>query len=300
MEAVSTSPAPLAEIMSRMEAGEVDGALSLLAPIVRERPSDGQAHTLIGICQAQQGNLSAAIKSLETALLLSPDPVIEAKLAVALYHAGRIDQARWRVTRVLEADPENEEARQLWAHLQAPPAPQPVAPAPPPPPRAPTMPHASAAAPSYPPGMAAGPPPLQGAQGAPAYGSAPGVGLRLLRGFGWGLLYCQVWTVFSLLGALVISLFTSRIELAIIAFLILAALSTMFHSAMGVLTGVVVALMNADEDMGAWIGASVGLLILLIGIQFGFLAFWSVVFYLLVGRWIGKSVAARVQKPTAG
>src|SRR5688500_18604951 len=69
MEAIANSPGPMAEIMTRIEAVEVDGALALLTPIVRERPSDGQAHTLIGICQAQQGNLSGAIKSLETALL---------------------------------------------------------------------------------------------------------------------------------------------------------------------------------------------------------------------------------------
>jgi hypothetical protein len=115
-----------------------------------------------------------------------------------------------------------------------------------------------------------------------------------------GLLYGQTWTVFSLFGALMISLFTKRVEHAVIAFLVLSALTVLFHSAMGLLTGLVIALLNADEDAGAWVGTSVGFLILLIGLRVGFLAFCGVVFYILMGRWVGRSVAARVQRPVAG
>jgi hypothetical protein len=44
---------------------------------------------------------------------------------------------------------------------------------------------------------------------------------------------------------------------------------------------------------------SVGFLILLCGLFAGMLAMWAGVFYLFVGRWIGRSVAERVQKPVA-
>src|SRR5205085_9661587 len=96
----------------------------------------------------------------------------------------------------------------------------------------------------------------------------------------------------SLGGALLISLFTTRVEHAILVFLVLAALTTLFHSSMGALTGLAAGLLNADEDLGGWVGMSVGFLILLIGVRFGFLAFWSILFYIGIGRWIGRSVAA--------
>lgn len=290
MHSVSIPHASLPDVLSRIENGQLDDAHSLLRSLLQKAPSDGHLHALVGVCNAQQGKLDAAVKSLETAALLSPgDPAIECKLATVLIHLGRHEQARWRIDRVLENDPTHEEARQLQLHLQAA-RPAPTAPAPHPGGTLPQAACAPVARPGYSP---------QVHRATPLSETSPGLGTRLLRGTGWGLLYAQVWTVCSLVGALLISLLATRVEIAVIAFLIMAVLSGLFHSAMGALIGVTAAFLNADEDTGGWIGMSVGLLILLIGLVAGFLAFWSVFFYILLGRWMGRSVAAHIQKPVA-
>lgn len=296
MEAVSPPTESLDDATTCMQDGKLDDALSILRAHIQRSPSDGHAHALVGICLAQQGNLEASVKALETAALLNPqDPAVEYNLANALFQVGRNDQAKWRLTRIIEDDPEHQDAKLLLTHIQRLTAAAPAA-------TGPVLVAKQVAA------AGAGRlgarqtavlrPPSNGA--GPELTGAPAIGPRLLRGLGWGLLYSQWWTGFSLFGALVVSLFTTKVEHAVIAFLLLSALSALFHSAMGLLTGVAVALLNADEDAGAWVGMCVGFLILLIGVRFRFLAMWAVVFYIFVGRWIGRSVAARVQKPVAG
>lgn len=297
MEAVSTSTGPLADVWTRIDAGQFDDAATLLRSLLKQQPSDGHLHALLGVCSAQQGKLDEAVASLETAVLLSPDdPVVECKLAGALLQSGKTEKAMWRLNRVLEADPSNEEAQQLLAHARAA-QPTPPSPGPPVPPQAPDL------APVHPspPGAAArpmpGPPPAAVYQAVPQYAASPGLGLRIGRGLGWGLLYAQTWTLVTMFSVGLISLFVTKVEMAILVFLVMGVLNALFHSSMGMLIGGIAAFMNADEDTGGWIGISVGLLILLIGLFFGFLALWSVFFYIFVGRWIGRSVAARVQKP---
>jgi hypothetical protein len=322
MEAASAQSGPLAEVWTRIDAGEMDDAVSLLRNLLKQQPADGHLHALIGVCKAQQGQMDEAIKSLETAVILSPgDPVVELKLAGALLQAGRTEQASWRAQRVLEADPDNEDAKGLLAHIRTNPAPAVSAPAPavaappvarlvetpaavPPPPAAqaagvvPVPPSAAVALPFPAPAVA-----QPAAQAYPFHAPTPvaaeppSLGLRLLRGLGWGLLYSQVWTVFAMVVVLFVSLLTTKVALAIIAFLVLGFMNLAFHGGMGMLIGAVAALMNADEDTGGWIGMSVGFLILLIGVMYGFLFFWSVFFYIGLGRWVGRSVAAHIQKP---
>jgi hypothetical protein len=279
-----------------MQDGKMDDALSILRAYVRSSPSDGHGHALIGICLAQQGNLDGAVKSLETAALLNPqDAAVEYNLANALFQVGRHDQAKWRLTRIIEDDPEHQDARLLLTHIQRLTAAAST-------PAAPALAqrqvaiagagrHGSRQTASLGPNSSHFAPELTG---------EPSMGLRLLRGLGWGLVYSLWWTGFSLIGAFVLSLFTTKVEHAIVAFLVMCVLSALFHSAMGMLTGVVAALLNADEDAGAWVGACVGFLILLVGLFFGFLAMWAVVFYIFMGRFIGRSIAARVQRPVAG
>lgn len=325
MEAVSAQSGPLADVWTRIDAGEMDDAVTLLRNLLKQQPADGHLHALIGVCKAQQGQVDEAIKSLETAVILSPgDPVVELKLAGALLQAGRTEQASWRAQRVLEANPDNEDAKGLLAHIRTNPAPAVTAPAPaiaappvarvvetpaavPSPPVAQAagvvpVPTLAAAAPAFPaPAVVA--PPAPGAYPfhtpTPVAAEPPALGLRLLRGLGWGLLYSQVWTVFAMVVVLFVSLLTTKVALAIIAFLVLGFMNMAFHGGMGMLIGAVAALMNADEDTGGWIGMSVGFLILLIGVMYGFLFLWSVFFYIGLGRWVGRSVAAHVQKPVA-
>jgi hypothetical protein len=300
MEAVSAAPASVEDALSHLQAGRKDEALPLIQALVRSNPSDGHVHALMGICQAQHGDLESAVKSLETAALLNPnDPAVEYNLAHALFQVGRKDQARWRLTRLLENDPENQDAKLLLAHLQQSPPPAPPA----------AVPNPATVAPAVAAQVVSSPAQSQrtptGVLGRPFDGQrveplAPPLPLRLMRGAGWGALYAQIWTVFSLFWIFLASLMTTRLEVAIIAFVVMSAFVAGFHGMMGALTGIVAALMNADEDMGGWIGMSVGLLILLIGVASGFLAFWAVFLYLFMGRWIGRSVAVLVQKPIPG
>lgn len=310
MEAVSAQSGPLAEVWARIDAGEMDDAVTLLRNLLKQQPADGHLHALIGVCKSQQGLLDEAIKSLETAVILSAgDPVVELKLAGALLQAGRTDQAIWRAQRVLEADPNNQDAKGLLAHIRANPGP-PVSnsapavetPVPRPAPPVPAPPAAAATSPFPSPALGTQPTP----QGYPFHAPTPmraeppQLGLRLLRGLGWGLIYSQVWTVFAMVVVLFVALLATKVAVAMIAFLVLGFMNMAFHGVMGMLIGGVSALMNADEDTGGWIGMSVGFLILLIGVVFGFLFFWSVFFYIGLGRWVGRSVAAHVQKPIPG
>ncbi|MGV3719413.1 MAG: tetratricopeptide repeat protein [Actinomycetota bacterium] len=296
MEAVSATTASLDAAASCMQDGKLDEALSILRAYVQRSPSDGHGHALIGICLAQQGNLDGSVKSLETAALLNPhDEAVEYNLANALFQVGRHDQAKWRLTRIIEDNPEHQDAKLLLTHIQRLTA---AAGAPPKPALAQTQAIATGAG-----GYGARQAACLGAATshfAPELTGAPSVGLRLLRGVGWGLAYSLWWTGFSLIGAFILSLFTTKVEHAVLAFLVMCVLSTLFHSAMGMLTGVVTALLNADEDAGAWVGACVGFFILLVGLVFGFLAMWAVVFYIFMGRFIGRSIAVRVQRPVAG
>jgi hypothetical protein len=283
MEAVSATHSSLEDAMALLQAGRVDEALDICRELVRSDASDSNAHALIGVCHAQKGDMDACVKCLETAALLNPsDPTIQYNLANALFQLGRIDKATYRLSRILEDDPEHPDAKLLLAHIQQ----QNVAVARAVPPGA-----AQAARP------AVRPAPTVRQPAASEEYLPPSMGLRVLRGLGWGLLYCQTWTVFSLFAVAFLSLMATKVEHAIIAFVVMCLLTAGFHSAMGLLMGIVVALLNADEDGGGWVGASVGFLILIIGVKFGFLAMWGVVFYLLFGWYIGKAVGYRVSKP---
>ncbi len=287
MEAISIPNGSTADAMAHIEAGQFDDALAILRSLIQRMPSDGQVHALVGICHAQQGNLDAAVKSLETAAVLSPrDPAVEYNLACALFQVGRLDQARWRLGRILEAEPDHEDAKSLLSYMQRSSAAAAAAPA---------QGAAAISAHTTAPRSAAVRQP--GRSSVPEAYGAPTVGRRFLRGIGWGFVYSLWWTALSLIGAVLLSLFATRVAHAIIAFAVLAVLTTLFHSAMGVLTGLLVAAFDADEDTGSWLGLGVGFVILVIGVPLGFLSFGAVVFYLCTGKLIGRAVGARVQCP---
>lgn len=131
----------------------------------------------------------------------------------------------------------------------------------------------------------------------PVYAPAaePSLLQRLLRGWGWGTLYGQIWTV--------LFLFWETIH-GSIPFgwptLIAAIILFMIFGFAGTLAGLVIALVNPDDaGTGAMIGAGTG--ILLGGIEFLLAGnpavLINLIFWFFTGRMVGRGIVGRVQQP---
>ncbi len=147
------------------------------------------------------------------------------------------------------------------------------------------MPPASGAFPQSPP--AAGGLQYTPADAGISPGREPGIGKRLLRGWLWGIVYGQWWTLWT-----VISTFLWNADkFNPGATLVMAFIYGFFGS----LTGIVIAATNAREGTAAGIGVAAGLLMMglevLIG---GALAFINIIWYFFTGRYVGAGLAGRV------
>lgn len=114
------------------------------------------------------------------------------------------------------------------------------------------------------------------------------VGQRLLHGLGWGALFGQWWTlwtvVWNLTGA------THAGSMGNIQY-------ALFYAFFGAVAGAVIALMDADAGLGMKIGIAVGVVACLVEtfvFQSGtpFYLIW----YFFTGRFIGRNVALRLQR----
>ena len=124
---------------------------------------------------------------------------------------------------------------------------------------------------------------------------APSLGRRLLRGWLWGMLYGQWWTLWF-----VISSFLWRMDQAtspgmIVVTIVYAIVNGFFGS----LAGLVIGALNADETAGAGIGIGAGMLIMLLEVVVFRSAFQlvNIFFYFFTGRYVGSGIAGRVQRP---
>ncbi|MFN3648926.1 MAG: tetratricopeptide repeat protein [Armatimonadota bacterium] len=303
MENVSASPRE--EGARQLQAGNLPEAERLLSEAVRLDPGDARAYGLLGICQARQGNLPAALVALRQASALQPgDAAAHYNLALAAFQAGDTREAASAVRRALQLQPEHAGAQDLLRRIEASGAASTVAP----PAAAPAAPNAAPAPPllggpaqTWQPAPAAGPAPgapmtlptgTPHAAAVPA-GKLPGIGRRFLRGWGWGLLYGQWWTLWSTISMFLFSRgsvpsdwWVETIGQAII------------YGFFGAITGWIIGLANLDEEKGWMVGVGAGLIIL--GLEMllggGFMAI-NIFFYVFTGRYIGAGIASRVQRP---
>jgi len=314
-----------------LQAGNLDGALHLLEQAIRSDPADARAYAFLGICRTRKGDANGGIEALAQATRISPsDAVLHYNLGVALSQAGRGPEAIPELQQTLALNANHAGARELLHRLQSAPAASPPAPpapvaytatpsdqtvawAPGPPPQA-EQPAAWASAPQPPPG---GPPawtpaapPTDGVQhndftGSPAAmyyaqdqtygGQPPGIGLRLLRGFGWGILYGQYWTLWRLISSVLFGRASFSSE-----FLARTLLDLALFGIVGSIVGLIIGAANLDEDQGVYVGVGAGILILgltLLASQNPFMLI-NVFFYYFTGRYVGSGVAGRVQRPT--
>jgi hypothetical protein len=311
-----------------LQAGDTDAALPLLQQAVTQNPADARSHGFLGVVHARRGDLPAAIASLQQAVRLQPaDAASHYNLAVVLVQAGRNAEARAELEHALSLSPGHANALELLGRIGgvAPtaPAPPPFSPpadpaaatvaqyggpgGPPPPLGAP-----AGASPWSPPSPPAGPYPAPAAWNAPspvevpsAYPfthpsteEAPGLGLRVLRGFLWGMVFGQYWTLWSS-----ISLFLWRAGSLgrsggmgiLLIFLIYVAI----YSMVGAVTGIIIGLANLAPDKGSMVGVgggmvAMGLRALLFQNPFQFI---NVFFFFFTGRYVGAGIAAKVQAP---
>jgi tetratricopeptide repeat protein len=337
-----------------LQAGDFGGALQRLQQAVRQNPRDGEAHGLLGIAQVRQGALASAIPSLQEAARLMPDSVSASyNLAVALFQAQRLPEARAEAQRTLALNPQHPTAGDLIGRINAAqPAPggaaggaardealspRGAAPlqdsaatpstvslsafTPPPPdftpegvPQAPgagftgETPAAQASAPApswvgapaagFPvPSVPGGAPALQGASftapAIPGVGeAAPGVGLRLLRGWLWGILYGQWWTVWSL-----VSFFLWNHQDVGVGLIVLVVIWVVVYGFFGSLTGLIIGAANLDQEQAGWAGVGVAALAFGLETLLGGFSVVNLVWYFFTGRFIGHGLGARIQHP---
>lgn len=129
-------------------------------------------------------------------------------------------------------------------------------------------------------------------------GKPPSLGLRLLRGWGWGIVYGQWWTLWTLVSAFVGIGGRPTFNAAFFFGIAVYAVGAGFF---GSLVGLIIGAANLDEDRGLYVGVGAGLLLL--GLEFLMSqspsALINIFFYFFTGRYIGRGIAGRVQQPVA-
>jgi len=294
---VTESSDPVARARRYVQDGRLADAVELLSPVVESDADNADALALLGMALGRLGNAEASVAALRRAAELRPDDTRAAyNLAVALSRAGSMDEARAQFELVLQADPQNERARAALASLNrsVPQAPDPASTVAdirpdslgrPAPPAAQPLP-----VPSSPGGMR---PPTM----IPETAAAPGAGVRVLRGLGWGPVCGQIWTGWFMFWALV----WQGTKLGGVGIGILAVLCVLFFGFAGGATGLVVGLSRADRRVSSIIGGVFGLLLCAVEMALGGSATMivNVLFWWFTGQAVGGAIGARVNAPVA-
>lgn len=301
-----------------LQAGDILGATAAFQQAVDENPDDGRSRAFLGVCHARRGDSIAAIAELEQAVRLLPDDAATRyNLALAFYQARRTDEARSELNQTLTLNPEHTGARDLLSRMEQSEAAGAgtVTSAPGSAPEGQSSGGAGAA--SEPEAFGSGPgaeplswgPAPQAAPSAPApapsgmaytptaaeaFQEAPGLGIRILRGVGWGALHAQWWTLLmvfwdSIYGRIPLGSGTA----------VAAAGYGVFFALCGAVVGFIIALVDGDDEMGAKVGVGAGLLLL--GVEYlqyrSPLILVNIFFWFFTGRFIGAAIGSRVQRP---
>jgi tetratricopeptide (TPR) repeat protein len=105
----STSPLPLvAEAMLRLRQGDPDTATALLRAALERAPEHAYAHNLLGIAEADRGDLAASRASFAEAARFSPEAMIYWRnLGVSEFALDRMDAALDALDRALAIEPDD-------------------------------------------------------------------------------------------------------------------------------------------------------------------------------------------------
>lgn len=292
----SESGTALERGVAALQAGDFDAAVSHLSIAVQQEPSNGRAYGYLGIAHSRVGNHPIAIASLQEAVRLQPsDSGALYNLGIAMIQADQSAQARPVLEQALALDPGNARIRTALQSLTtAAPSPSSLPPATAlPGPAQYDLPMPSGLQQPAPPvsvGMPYAPKPIV----RPPEWQTPSLELRLARGLGWGALYGQWWTLWTLFSMFA---FGGGKNMAILIAFVLVFAVLFAVAGMGV--GLIIGATNVRPDKGALIGIAVALA--LMGLEFLFFGqdprmLINIFFWFFTGRFIGASVAVRVQK----
>lgn len=298
-----------------MQGGDIEGAARVFAQAIATNANDGKAHGYLGICKVRVGDLTGGIASLTEAVRLQPgDANAYFNLAVAYNQAQMPNEARTCLQYALQLDPNHAKAQAALANL---PAAQ--GQAPPPPPQTQPM---YAQQPPAQPGYGQQPPPMYGQQAPSGQGMvytppvaqaavAPPSGTRIARGLGWGALYGQAFTAWTLLrvfmrgtsaaassaasGAQINAAFAGQ------AIAIAVVVCALMFAVIGSIIGLIIGSGDMDADKAGVVGIVAAMLV--VGLQFalgyrgGVSLIIGIVVYIGIGRYVGQNIAARVHQP---
>jgi hypothetical protein len=122
-------------------------------------------------------------------------------------------------------------------------------------------------------------------------GPPPGLGRRILRGWGWGAVYGQWWTLMTVLSSLLWEhSFPSFGVILVMGF---------FYGFFGSLAGLVIGAANATASTGMMIGVGTGITLCLLEVLVTHSAsgLINLIFYYFTGRYVGAGITGRVQQP---
>lgn len=310
----------------RTRKGDPAGGIEALTQAARIAPGDAVLRYNLGVALSQVGRTAEAKPELQQALALNPNHAGARELLHRLESAPPAAFGAPAAGTSPPAAPAPSAADQPPAWGQSPiggapphqPAPQPAwapapqsgpawAPQPEGPPAWTPTPPGGEAAPAWTPAPASSDGPQHDAYtGSPAAmyyaqdqmfgGKPPGLPLRLLRGWGWGMLYGQWWTLWRMISAVLFGRVTGLDDL-----LLRGGYNVFTSLFFGSLAGLVIGAANLDEDQGVWVGVGAGFVIL--GLEFLLsqnpLMFINVIFFYFTGQYIGRGIAGRVQRPVA-
>ncbi|SMC22441.1 Tfp pilus assembly protein PilF [Desulfacinum hydrothermale DSM 13146] len=110
----------LSQVGPLMQAGRWQEAVSLLRPMVEQRPYDARAIGKLGYALWKQGDRQEGVESLERALLLDPDDGEVIKDCVRVFQeCGRVQDAREILQSYLDRNPWDMEVKDHMDHLNA-------------------------------------------------------------------------------------------------------------------------------------------------------------------------------------
>lgn len=115
---LTTEEAVYEQVERARESGDVQAAIALLLPHVKESPDDSRAWNELGTLLHSSGDHARAIECLKRALQAAPhDPVAMENLVLTFVSAGRNPEAALLATRWSESEPENAQAWSLLGRL---------------------------------------------------------------------------------------------------------------------------------------------------------------------------------------
>lgn len=279
-----------------LQTGRLAEAVAFFNEVLRSDNTNGPAAGYLGIALMRSGDTPGALNALGTASQLQPhDAGAQYNAAVGLLQAGRAAEAIPFLQYTLQLDPSHANARAALDSAQntAVQYTQPVQPSPY------ASPASGSAQPVYPAPSSSGPssPGMAYTRAAETrtVHIAPGMGLRLVRGLGWGAAYGQWWTAWNLFWTIV----WQFKNVSVPGLVLLTIGMLVIFAAAGILAGLIIAVLPPSVKTGAAVGIVIGLILggIEMYVEHEAAMVVNAFFWYFTGRYVGANIAVRVHRP---